>query len=315
MSHAKLKWQVSMEYYPLLGLFWLLGFLPRGLNLAVSQTLLRGLWACLPKRQKIADGNLARSFPKFSASARRQIALDSVANLSRGLSVFARIPRMRSEEWRDLIQLEGLELAQEALSQGRGALAFTAHFGCWEAMAVHVSRLVPSAIVVRPLDNPRLEALVSGVRSIGGIKIIPRRRALSEGLRTLKENRILGILVDQNFAPGSLFVNFMGRPAATTPIVSLLARKTGCPVFPLHNVWENGRIRIIFGPPLTLSRNENRTLAMAEDTQAMNLVLESWIRKDPGQWLWLHNRWKRQPRPGELVYPAAASKSGPVLAA
>jgi len=302
MARVKSTSRVAFEYFPLRGLFWLLGILPSWLSLLISQSLLRGLWALLPKRRKITDDNLSRAFPELNPHSRQQIAEASLMNLSRGLTVFAKIPRMASQEWTDLIHMEGLEHVEKARSQGRGLITFTAHYGCWEAMSVEISRRVPTAIVVRPLDNPRLEAMVAGVRGVDGIKIIPKRHALFEGLKALRRNMLVGILIDQNYAPGNLFVNFLGRPAATTPIVSLLARRTGCTVLPLHNVWEDGRLRVIFEPALTLSRETDRNLAMAEDTQAMTNIVEAWIRKDPRQWLWLHHRWKRQPQPGELVY-------------
>jgi KDO2-lipid IV(A) lauroyltransferase len=302
MARKKPAWQIRFEYYPIKGLFRLLGILPWSLSLLVSQSLLCGIWVCLRKRQQITDDNLSQAFPELDRNARQRIAEAAISNLSRGITVFAKLPHLRQEEWADLVRIEGLEHVQSALSQGRGVLAFTAHYGCWEAMSLYLSRLVPTSIVVRPLDNPRLDALVSGVRASGGIKIIPKRRALIEGLRTLRENRLLGILIDQNFASGGSYIRFMDRPTASTPIVSLLARKSGCPVLPLHSVWENGRLRVIFEPPIRLSQEADRALAVAADTQAMNAVVEGWIRKVPGQWLWLHNRWKRQPEPDDLVY-------------
>lgn len=302
MARLKSKWVVSLEYYPLRGLFWLLGVLPWNTSLFISHTLLRGLFGVIPKRRRITDENLAQAFPELDSDGRRRITDASLANLSRGVAMFARIPRLRQEELDGLVCLEGLNHVQEALARGRGVLTFTAHYGCWEAMAAYIPRWVPSAIVVRPLDNPRLEELVTEVRASGGCRIIPRRQALKEGLKVLKNNAILGILIDQNFASGGVFVDFLGRPAATTPIVSLLARRMDCPVLPLHNAWDGNKIRIIFEPPIALSRQTDRTLAAAEDTQTMSRVVEGWIRDDPGQWLWLHHRWKRKPQPGDFVY-------------
>ncbi len=311
MARSKPSWQVMAEYYPLAGFFWLMGILPWRLSVLMSQSLLRIVLFCLPKRRQLIDENLSQAFPDRNLSAREQIAETCLMNIGRGLTVLARIPRLSPHEWNDLIDVEGLEYAQEALSHGKGAITFTAHYGCWEAMAVYLMRKIPSAIVVRPFDNPKVEALMTGVRDLGGGRIIPKHRAMAQGLRALKDNLLLGILIDQNFAPGRLFVDFFNRPAATTPIVSLLARRTGCPVLPLHNSWENGRVRIIFEPPITLSPNPTRHLAVAEDTQAMTRIVEGWVRKDPSQWFWLHHRWKRQPQPQEFVFSEASAPSYP----
>lgn len=295
MAREKSAARVSLEYYPVRYLSKGLGLLPWRLGIMLSYLILRAVLACLPGRRKIADDNVAQAFPAFDASARRRVVRHSVFNLASGAVMFSKMTRLGRDEWNKLVRLEGFDYVREALSRGRGAIAFTAHYGCWEAMSVYVSRLTPAAIVARPLDNPRLDELVSAVRAEGGGKIIAKRRALAEGLKALRENRLLGILIDQNFAPGILFVDFFGKPASTTPIVSLLARRAGCAVLPLHNAWEDGRLRIIVEPPLPLSQNPDRHAAVAEDTQAMTKVVERWIRENPSQWLWLHNRWKRRP--------------------
>ncbi len=278
MARSKSKLHVAVEYYPLRGFLWLLKILPWTLSLLLSWSLLRLVVACLPKRRKITDDNLAQSFPELRPQDRQEISQAALLNLSRSVTVFSKIPKLGPDDWSDLVRLEGMEHVQAALSRGRGAITFTAHYGCWEAMAAYLPRPFPSAIIVRPFDNPRIETVMEGVRALGGGLIIPRQRALTDGLKALRRNMLLGILVDQNFAQGSLFVNFLGRPAATTPIVSILARRTGCAVLPLHNVWENGRIHIIFEPAITLSRQEDRDLAVAEDTQAMTAIVESWPR-------------------------------------
>jgi KDO2-lipid IV(A) lauroyltransferase len=111
----------------------------------------------------------------------------------------------------------------------------------------------------------------------------------------MKQNGVLGILVDQNFAAEGVFVNFLGKLASTTPLVSILARRTGAIVLPVHNHWDGRHLRIIWEKPMPLSREADVKRAIQEDTQTMTDYVERWIREDPGQWLWMHNRWKRQP--------------------
>ena len=67
----------------------------------------------------------------------------------------------------------------------------------------------------------------------------------------------------------------------------------------MHSWWEKDELFMRWDAPFELSRNPNAELAIAEDTQRMTKVVEGWIRERPGQWLWLHNRWKRQPQAGE----------------
>src|SRR5204863_365591 len=115
-------------------------------------------------------------------------------------------------------------------------------------------------------------------------------------------NGAIGILMDQNLYKGGIFVDFFGRPAATSTLISLLARRTGCAVIPMHNVWVGHKNRLILDSPMQLSNDPDPERAVAEDTQNMTRMMEGWIRKDPGLWLWLHNRWKRIPEAGDYIY-------------
>src|SRR5262249_40193057 len=129
-------------------------------------------------------------------------------------------------------------------------ICFNAHMGCWEASAAYVTTLYPRvAFVVRPLDNPRLEELILAQRGFAGADVIASHDIFKRGLKLLRLNGILGILIDQNLHKGGVFVNFFGRLAATTNVVSVLARRTGAVVLPLHSRWRNGRIQILCEGP------------------------------------------------------------------
>jgi KDO2-lipid IV(A) lauroyltransferase len=290
------------EYYPLRLLLAVLQVLPFAWSCFLSRTMIRGILAVIPKRRRLIREQVRLSLPDRSESDQSAIADGSIANLAKGMTMFARIPAMSWEKMKTLVEIEGFEHIEEAFKQKKGMITFTAHYGCWELMAIYVTHLYPEiAMVVRPLDNPLLDQLVSSVRGSGGGGVIDSRHVLKEGIRLLRKNGILGVLIDQNFYKGGVFVNFFGRPAATNTLVPILARRTGCAVLPMHNVWKGERIRIICQPPVNLSRNFDPALAIQEDTAELTRYVEQWIREDPSQWLWLHNRWKRQPLAGDLV--------------
>jgi len=272
----------------------MLQILPPALCRKACSSLLHGILFFLPNRRRLIQKQIEVSFPDFAPEEHRRIARQSVDNLAQGLAMFARIPLMTDDMMEKKVEIEGFEHIREAFRQGRGMITFTAHYGCWELMAIYVTRLYPKiSMLVRPLDNPLLDAMVSAVRECGGGGVIDSRRVFKDGIRLLRDNGILGILIDQNFHKGGVFVNFFGRPAATSTLVPVLARRTGCAVLPMHNIWQGGKIRIICEPPVLLSRHPDPHQAVEEDTQTLTSIVEGWVRQDPGQWLWLHNRWKR----------------------
>jgi KDO2-lipid IV(A) lauroyltransferase len=303
MARNKSPFIIYLEYIPVRGLFGLLRALPFAWGRQICKGLLNLLLFFLPKRRKIVAENLALCLPDLTLSQRKSIARQSADYLAQGLAAYPKIPDILSRNTSDWLRTEGYSHIDAALQAGKGAICFTAHYGFWELMAIHFSSLYKNvAMIVRPLDNPLLNGYMTAIRGAGGGSVIPHRKALKEGLLCLRKNGVLGILIDQNFYKGGLFVDFFGRLAATTSIVSLLARRTGAVVFPFHNEWDGQKIRVICEPPLALSQNPDPEKAMAEDTQRMTKVVEGWIRQDPAQWLWLHNRWKRRPEPGDYVH-------------
>jgi KDO2-lipid IV(A) lauroyltransferase len=292
-----------LEYYPLRVCLALLQALPYAWSFFLSRSVILLILAVMPKRRRLIAEQVRLSFPDLSPSEQAAIVNNSVANLAKGMTVFARIPSMSWEKMKSMVEIEGFEHIEEAFKQKKGMITFTAHYGCWELMAIYVTHLYPEiAMVVRPLDNPLLDILVSKIRGSGGGGVIDSRKVLKEGIRLLRSNGILGVLIDQNFYKGGVFVNFFGRPAATNTLVPILARRTGCAVLPMHNVWDGDKIRIICEAPVPLSQNPDPATAIGEDTLKLTSYVERWIREDPGQWFWLHNRWKRQTLPDEPVF-------------
>lgn len=304
MARSKSKFTIDSEY----ALVRVLCAVLRGLPDSWAQSILLGILKIvlifIPKRRKLMLENIAKSFPELSHTEHRRIAHKSLNNLARGTIVLLHMPEILLKPGDpDWVDVEGLEILERARAKGKGVVTFTGHYGCWELMAALTMKNYPNvSAVYRALDNPRIDAFVKHLRSSAGGTMIERRNVLKECLRLLKTNALIGFLVDQNFAAGGVFVDFFGRLAATTPILSVLARRTGATVLYTRNRWEGKRLKITWGETPPLSTNPDTEMAIAEDTLAMTKIVESWIREDPGQWMWLHNRWKRQPMEGEKVY-------------
>ena len=115
-------------------------------------------------------------------------------------------------------------------------------------------------------------------------------------LRFLKDNGIVGILIDQNvdWYEGT-FVDFFGRPACTTDGLALLALHTGAPVMPAFLVREEGfRFRLIIGDEVEIMRTGDRDTDVRANTQNFTRIIEDMVRRYPDQWFWIHQRWKTQ---------------------
>jgi KDO2-lipid IV(A) lauroyltransferase len=246
--------------------------------------------------------------PRFRQIARRNLEIASLAeaariidemwrSLARSLAVFARLPNLTRDNIHEWIRYDGLEHYTEAKRAGRGVLFATAHLGNWELSAfAHALMTEPMDIVVRPLDNPRLDGFVEKRRTLSGNKIIGKRDAARSILRALRRNEPVGVLVDQNVMPSEgVFVDVFGVPACAASGFVRLAAHSGAAVIPGFALWSDEERRYVlrFYPPVEMTGDARC------DTQRVQTAVERAIREHPGQWLWIHRRWKTRP-PGEL---------------
>jgi KDO2-lipid IV(A) lauroyltransferase len=140
--------------------------------------------------------------------------------------------------------------------------------------------------------------MIVRLRAGMGVRTILRGRpgASRELIRVFKENRILGILIDQDTDVDSTFVDFMGQPARTPTAAAAMAIKFGAPV--VFGYIERGgddRHTIRIEGPLELVRTGNDEQDIVANTAMMSKKIEACIMKNPEQWVWMHRRWRRRP--------------------
>ena len=250
----------------------------------------RILDAVAPKLRRVARLNL--SMTGMPASATDEV----FASLARMLACFSQFPRITKDNVDQYIRYEGFEHFEQALAKGKGVLFATAHLGNWELSAfAHALMAQPMHVVVRPLDNPLLDALVQRRRSLSGNSILGKRDFMRGILKALHANQAVGVLVDQNVGlDEGVFVDFFGLKACVSPVFAKLAARTGATVIPGFAVWSDIERKYVlkFYPPIEISGDPT------EDTQRIQAAVELAIRQFPGQWLWIHRRWKTRP-PGE----------------
>lgn len=174
----------------------------------------------------------------------------------------------------------------------------------------------PMHILVRPLDNPRLDRLVTRYRTLAGNRIIEKTSSPRRIFEALAANQAVGILADQNSSlEEGVFVDFFGIQACASAGLAKIALRTGAPVIPGFALWQPGERRYVlrFWPPIETIVTGDEEEDIQVNTQRMHSALERIVRQYPDQWLWIHRRWKTRP-PGEKpIYECcrtAASTAG-----
>jgi Kdo2-lipid IVA lauroyltransferase/acyltransferase len=246
--------------------------------------------------RRTARRNLELAYPDKSPAERERIVDEVFRSIARLIYAFARFSQINRTNISQWIRYEGLEHYQEAKKSGRGVLFATAHFGNWELSAfAHALMTEPMHVMIRPLDNPAVDRLVEERRQLSGNQLISKREAARAVLRALQQNQAVGILIDQNTSlDEGVFVDFFGMQACANSGFAKIAARTGAVVIPGFAVWSEseGRYVLRFYPAVAMTGDPG------EDTQRLHRKLEEAIREYPGQWLWIHRRWKTRP-PGE----------------
>jgi KDO2-lipid IV(A) lauroyltransferase len=281
-----------IEYLIARFVLWSLAHAPLGL----AHFYAKLLDLAVPRLRRTARRNLEMAYPEKSPAEREAVVDEVFRSIARLMYAFARFPKINRENISQWIRYEGLDHYLEAKKSRRGVLFATAHFGNWELSAfAHALMTEPMHVMIRPLDNPAVDRLVEERRQLSGNQLISKRDAARAVLRALHQNQAVGILIDQNTSlDEGVFVNFFGTAACANAGFAKIAARTGAVVIPGFAVWSETERRYVlrFYPPVDM------TGEAAEDTQRLHRKLEEAIREYPGQWLWIHRRWKTRP-PGE----------------
>jgi Kdo2-lipid IVA lauroyltransferase/acyltransferase len=259
---------------------------------ALARFYVRVLDLALPRLRRTALKNLEMA----GLAGRERITTGVFDSIARLVVSFARFPRITRENVHELIRYEGLENFQQAHSLGKGVLVATGHFGNWELSAfAHAYMTAPMHIVVRPIDNARIDALVEQRRELSGNRAIAKKDAARGILRALAAGDAVGVLIDQNTTPDQgVFIDFFGVKACAGSAFVKLAQHSGAAVVPGYALWSDKEQRYVlhFEPAVEMTGD------VLQDTQRVHARLEAAIRKHPELWLWIHRRWKTRP-PGE----------------
>ncbi len=260
-----------------------------------------------PERKK-ANNGLRIAFPEKTDRERRILARKSFENCGKSFFEFIYYSQKKHLPLDDLIEVEGLEHFDEALSRGKGVVSVTAHIGNWELAGMVMARKgYPITAIAREINNEGINRLMMEIHQEYGIETILRKNdwgTLKRITQVLRDNRLLAVLIDQDARVPGVFVDFFGKPARTPSGPVAMALTTGAALVTGFIVREtDDRHRLII-KPVPLKKVGKRGENIIYNTWVLTQMVEEIIRRYPDQWVWMHRRWKRQPKENERSYPS-----------
>ncbi len=252
-------------------------------------------------RRGVTLENLRRALgPRLDERERVRVGRRSYVNFAKSMVEFASLGRLNWDDIRGLVTFHGMEYIIDVLSRGRGAVIVTGHFGSWEFLgAAAASHGLPVDFLVGEQSNRLVDDLMNRLRSGAGIGIIARGIAARGVFASLRRNRIVAMLSDQDARKAGIFVDFFGIPASTYPGAAQFAFRSDCPIVFCYIVRRPGeRHEAYFLPPIEIRRDFEREKEVARLTAAHTKALEECVTRYPDHYFWAHRRWKTKPPAG-----------------
>jgi KDO2-lipid IV(A) lauroyltransferase len=290
-----------VQYIGLRTVSMLLHSFPVDDNLRTARWLGDVMFAVDRKHRDRALGNLRRSFPDMPEPVRREVARRSMQQLFMlFIEILFTTRLVRIDTWVDYCELDNFrETLNLLLEPGRGVIMLTGHYGNWEILGYMLATLgFETTSIARPLDNPYVNEWIMGIRQRRGQKIIDKKGATDEVTAVLDRGGAVGFIADQNAGPKGIFVDFFGRKASTYKSIGLLAMQYKVPVVIgyARRIGDRFRFRIAAQDVIHPKDWENEPDPLRYITQRYTKGIEDFVTGDPGQYLWVHRRWKTRPK-------------------
>jgi len=268
----------------------------------VMYSLMKGLSSLIyridKKHRKIARVNLDLAYgDALSDEKKEKIIKACYLNLVLLLVDFVKNQGISKEALSKKVIFENTSILIDALNSGSKVILMTAHYGNWELLPLSIAaKFGPLTGVGRKLDSDVMDQILSKNRQQFDIEMLDKKGAMRDMITVLKNNRMLGLLVDQNTSENEgILVDFFGKPVRHTPSAAILARRFDALIIPAFiTTKDHKQYQITFYEPIATEKTKDKEKDILDSVQKQAKITEEVIRKKPEEWFWLHKRWKNQ---------------------
>ncbi len=252
-------------------------------------------------RYAIIKNHLEVAFGKTQSQEQIKSLIDKVyLHLCLTLVEILQLPAANLPKLAQRVEIEGIEHIESALKQKKGVFILTGHIGSWEFAGIAFPKFGSKINAIgKEMKSKIGNIIIKLIRDDNGINTIPKKHSMKNILKSLKNNEVIVVMLDQNMTgKDGIFVDFFGHKANTMTALAVLAERTGTPIIPGYTYRENDcyHHKCVIEAQIKLEKkSENSKQSIINNTQILTHKLESFIRKHPDQWIWLHKRWRTRP--------------------
>lgn len=248
------------------------------------------------KVNKVARRNIKNAFPDFTDKQVESTIVQMWDNLGRVAGEFPHMTGYKGDDFAKIVQVEGAEYIKAAGDSDKTTIFIAGHFANWEIVpkAIFETGCPSINLVYRKSNNPYVDKLILDVRNNYQAGCMPKGSVGARMLiKAIKKGQHIGMLVDQKQNDG-IAVPFFGRDAMTAPAIATLALKYDCQLIPICVKRTAGaKFKVTASKPFKFDNTGDEKADVKTAMIKVNSILEDWVKQEPSQWFWVHNRWPK----------------------
>ena len=247
----------------------------------------------LIKSEKTINVNLEKFLSSYNEEQKKNIKNKMWSNYGKVFVEYLFLNKFRKNN--SHINLKGKEILKSIMDKNKPVIFVSGHFANFELMSMELTRKkINLATIYRPLNNLFLNPFMEYVRRtyVCRNQIKKGIAGVKDSINYLKKNYSIALMIDQRVSEGKR-LPFFDQMALTTTLPAQLAIKFNLEIVPIYikrNLDDSFEMEIL--NPIALDKNEDLITQKINTTIKLNKILEEMISRDPGQWIWTHNRWK-----------------------
>ncbi|MGA0077508.1 MAG: lysophospholipid acyltransferase family protein [Pelagibacteraceae bacterium] len=247
----------------------------------------------LIKSEKTINENLEKFLSSYNEEQKKNIKKTMWSNYGKTFVEYLFLNKFRKNN--SHINFKGKEILKSIINKNKPVIFVSGHFANFELMSMELTReTINLATIYRPLNNLFLNPFMEYVRRtyVCRNQIKKGIAGVKDSINYLKKNYSIALMIDQRVSEGKR-LPFFDQMALTTTLPAQLAIKFDLEIVPIYikrNLDDSFEMEIL--KPIALDRNEDLITQKINTTIKLNKILEEMISRDPGQWIWTHNRWK-----------------------
>ncbi|MFH1354678.1 MAG: lysophospholipid acyltransferase family protein [Candidatus Omnitrophota bacterium] len=284
----------------LMSCYWTLKIVPMRYTYAFAKGVSSLGYKLAVKHRRVALDNLSLAFGQDKPKQElEQIAKQCFEFMAKGgmeLLLFLESP----QKLKDNVKIINQQYFDQALSRGKGVILVSAHFGNFPLLLARLSvEGYNVGVLLRVMRDRRVEKFFADRRKLLKMRTIhsqPRNVCVSNTIEALRNNEAVFLPLDQNFGSAGVYVDFFGKKAATATGPVIFARRTKAAIVPCFIIRQKDDThQIVFEPPIELEEGKDKNDTITINIQKLTNIIESYIRRYPAEWGWIHRRWKSRP--------------------